>query len=324
MKKSTACIAVVLAMALTLILGDHALTADFTGKKVLLVDSYHQEYPWSTGILNGVETAFQNSGVELKVFRMDTKRKHSQAQIKKSTEEAKALIKSFKPDVVITADDNAAKYLAEPYLKNTETPVVFCGVNWDASIYGFPCKNVTGMVEVTPVPQLLEQLKPFSKGDRLGFLGPGLLTTQKEAENISKIFNYKLETYYANNMEDWKKGFLELQDKVDILLLASDGGLYADHAEDLIAFVEANTKIPTGTTYDFMAPYALLDFAKVAEEQGAWAAQTALKIIGGAAPDSIPVAQNQEGMLILNARIAQKLGVELPYTIIEAASMVIQ
>ena len=55
---------------------------------------------------------------------------------------------------------------------------------------------------------------------------------------------------------------------MDILLIDSDGGLYSDKASEMKAFVEANTKVPTGTSYDFMAPYALLDFAKVAEEQG--------------------------------------------------------
>ncbi|ACL02644.1 ABC transporter substrate-binding protein [Desulfatibacillum aliphaticivorans] len=311
-------------MTLALILAGSSPAADFTGKKILLVDSYHEGYEWSDGIIRGAKTALDGKGIEVKVFRMDTKRQSGEEYKKSVSLKAKALIDSFKPDVVIASDDNAAKYLVEPYLKNTATPVVFCGVNWDASVYGFPCKNVTGMVEVTPVPQLLEQLKPFAKGDRLGFIGPDTLTSTKEAENISKAFGLSLEKYFSKSAEDWKMGFAELQGKVDILLVDSDGGLYADQADELIAFVEANTKIPTGTSYDFMAPYALLDFAKVSEEQGLWAAEAALKILGGASPDSIAIAQNKEGKLILNARIAQNLGQEIPYTLIEAANQVIQ
>ena len=311
-------------LALILVFASASAAADFSGKKILFVDSYHEGYQWSDGIVSGAKTVLDGRGIDFKVFRMDTKRNSNEDHKKKAAWQAKALIDSYKPDVVITSDDNAAKYLVEPYLKNTKTPVVFCGVNWDASIYGFPCKNVTGMVEVTPVPQLLEQLKPFAKGDRLGFIGPDTLTSTKEAENISKAFGLSLEKYFSKNAEDWKNGFSELQNKVDILIVDSDGGLYAEQSDQLIAFVEANTNIPTGTSYDFMAPYALLDFAKAAEEQGGWSAEAALKILSGASPESIAVGQNKEGKLILNARIAQKLGLDIPYTLIEAANQVIQ
>ena len=109
-----------------------------------------------------------------------------------------------------------------------------------------------------------------------------------------------------------------------MLLLASDGGLYKDHASELKAFMEANTKVPTGTSYDFMADYALIDFAKVAEEQGAWAAGAALKILDGASPASISVAQNEQGKLIINTRIAKKLGVEIPYEVLQSAEQIIE
>ncbi len=76
------------------------------------------------------------------------------------------MIDSWQPDVVIASDDNASKYLIAPYYKGGDLPFVFCGLNWDASVYGFPAKNVTGMVEVAQIPQLLEVLKRHAKGDR--------------------------------------------------------------------------------------------------------------------------------------------------------------
>ncbi|MBI9077160.1 MAG: hypothetical protein JEZ02_17255 [Desulfatibacillum sp.] len=322
MKSLKVCLVAVLAMFF--VLGGNSLAADYPGKKILFVDSYHEGYPWSDEITQAVKDILDGTGVELKIFRMDTKRHSDEAFKKKAALEAKAIIESFKPDVVIASDDNASKYLIVPYFKNSAIPFVFCGINWDASVYGFPCKNVTGMLEVTPVFQLLDQLKPFAKGGRIGFIGPETLTSRKESENISLTFKMQLVEYFATDARDWKKGFAELQGKVDMLLIDSDGGLYADQAKDLIAYVEANTKIPTGTSYDFMAPYALVTFAKVAGEQGAWAASTALKILGGTAPGAIPLDQNQEGELILNARIARGLGVEIPYGLIDAASKIIE
>jgi len=314
----------VVCLAFVLSIGMPAMASNLSGKKVLFIDSYHEGYAWSDGITKGITTTLDGSGVELKVFRMDTKR-HTDEEFKKSAAlKAKAEIEAFKPDVVIAADDNASKYLIEPYYKDASLPFVFCGVNWDEKGYGFPCKNVTGMVEVTPIPQLIEQLQPFAKGVKVGFLGPDLLTAKKEADNYRNVFGMTLTEYYAKDFEDWKKGFAELQSKVDMIVIESDGGLYNDHADEMKAFVEKTSKVPSGSSYDFMAPYALITYAKVAEEQGAWSADTAMEILKGKSPASIQVAKNSQGKLIINTRIAKSLGADLPFEIIQSAEQVIE
>jgi hypothetical protein len=58
------------------------------------------------------------------------------------------------------------------------------------------------------------------------------------------------------------------------------------------AFIKANTKVPTGSINDWMAPYCLLTLARRTEEQGEWAAQTALLILDGTPISSIAVAEN--------------------------------
>jgi ABC-type uncharacterized transport system substrate-binding protein len=68
----------------------------------------------------------------------------------------------------------------------------------------------------------------------------------------------------------------------------------------------------------------LISYAQVAEEQGAWSADAAMKILGGQSPASIPVAQNTQGKLIVNARIAKAIGADLPFEIIQSAEQVIE
>ena len=65
------------------------------------------------------------------IFRMDTKRNTDEEFKKTAALKAKAEIEASKPDVVIAADDNASKYLIQPYFKDASLPFVFCGVNWD-------------------------------------------------------------------------------------------------------------------------------------------------------------------------------------------------
>lgn len=321
MKKMFFCM---LTVSLVLGLASFSSAKTYPGKKILYIDSYHQGYAWSDGIEKGVKKGLEGTGIELKVVRMDTKRNTSDEFLKEAGQKAKAEIEAFKPDVVIAADDNATKAVIVPFYKDGSLPFVFCGLNWDASRYGFPCKNVTGMVEVAPVKELLEHLKPYAKGNRLGVIGADVETNHKETEAYRKILGLQFEEYYTKSVEDFKKGFLELQGKVDMILIDSDGGLYNSAAGDLKAFFLATTKVPTGTCYDFMTPYVLMGFTKLAEEQGLWSAGAALKILDGTAPSDIPIVKNKEGALIVNAKIAKALGAQIPFAMLQSAAQVIE
>lgn len=103
----------VMSLAFVLSVSMPSLAASLAGKKVLFIDSYHEGYGWSDGITTGIKTGLQDSGVELKVIRMDTKRNTGDAFKKEAALKAKAEIEAFKPDVVIASDDNASKFLIE-------------------------------------------------------------------------------------------------------------------------------------------------------------------------------------------------------------------
>ena len=301
-----------------------ALAAKYNNKRILYIDSYHQGYAWSDGITDGVKAALKDSGVELKIIRMDTKRNKTDDFKEQAALKAKAVIEQYKPHVVIASDDNASKFLIVPYFKDKGLPFVFCGVNWDASIYGFPCSNVTGMVEVNDVMGLVKQLKQFAKGNRVGFIAGDTLTNRKEVENYKKTFNLNVVPYYATDFEDWRKGFVQIQKKVDVLIMYNFVAIEGWNKVEAEKFAVRNTRIPTGTMQEGPMPYVMLGFLKVAQEQGMWAAKTALKILDGKSPDAIPVVHNQEGKLMINMKIAQGMGVEVPYEIIESADAIIE
>ena len=313
-----------------------APVASVVGKKVLFVDSYHKGYPWSEGIVSGLlkelhigldddDIAHTSvSTVELKVVRMDTKRNTSEEFIKQAALKTKAVIDSWKPDLVIVADDNASKYLVVPYFRNTETPFVFCGVNWDCSSYGFPCSNVTGMVEVSLIPQLLKEMGKYASGPRIGLLGADNLSNHKEADNYRSRFNISLEKeVFVETFEEWKSAFRRLQSEVDMLIIAPPSFLKtADEKAQAAEFVAEHTAIPTGCVEDWITPYALIGFVKSADEQGQWAGQTALRILRGRSPSDIPVAANTKASIYLNMPIAGKLRVVFPMKLIESAKLV--
>lgn len=311
-------------LAISISVASFTWAKSYQGKKVLYIDSYHVGYDWSDGITRGVESVLKDTGVELRIIHLDTKRNKSEDFVKEAALKAKAVIEEFKPDVVIAADDNASKYLIVPYYKDANLPFVFCGVNWDASVYGFPYRNVTGMVEVNEVTELIKLLRKFSKGDRIGFLGEDTLTDHKEAENYKKIFNLSMTEHYARSFQDWKDGFLDLQNKVDILINFNYIGIADWNSEEAARFVLENCKVPSGAFQEGQMNHTLLGYLKVPEEQGEWSAKTALRIIDGTPPSSIPITMNKMGRLVINSKIAQRLGIEFPYEMLESAYKVIE
>ncbi len=296
----------------------------YAGGKILYVDSYHEGYAWSDGITKGVRSVLSGADVELRIFRMDTKKNKRKSFMRKMAMNAKAMIEEFKPDVVIASDDNASRYLIKPFYKDAELPFVFCGLNWDASAYGFPCKNVTGMIEVASVPKLLEYLKPFAKGDKIAYLAADVLTSRKEGRYYRTLFKLNIDMRYVKNFASWAKVYEELQDACDILIVGNKAGIndWDDNAAERI--VMTKTKVPTGTLYDFMGKYALIGYTKIAEEQGEWAAKTALRVLGGTDISTIPISKNKKGNLIVNNKVAGGMKITLPESLILEAAQVIE
>lgn len=299
---------------------------EFAGKKILFIDSYHEGYVWSDGILNGVRGMLEGTGVQLEVVRMDTYRNPGDAYAAKAGEAVRDTIFAYEPDVVIAADDNASKFVLVPFFMEADIPFVFCGVNWDAEQYGFPVKNVTGMVEVAPARELIEHLKPYAEGTRIGFIAMDNPTNRREFQHLSRFEGLEFASEaWAESAEDFKTRFLQIQEEVDILYIDPHGGMWSDEEkQDVQAFVEANTQVPTGTCIEFMAPYALLGFSKVPQEQGEWAGKAALRILGGTSPSEIPLVVNTKGSLTINRRIEQALGIHLPRFLYELATRVIE
>jgi ABC-type uncharacterized transport system substrate-binding protein len=280
-----------------------------TGKKVLFVNSYHDGYAWSDGEEAGAAGVLKASGVEMKRFYMDAKRHPDEKSLKEAAANVQATIASYKPDVVIVADDIATKVMVQGY-KDVALPWVFCGVNWDAKHYGLPFRNATGMLEVALVEQLLQSLKGYAKGTRVGFLTVDTETERTEQKAYSEQLKIKFaQQKLVKTMAEWKAAFSKMQEEVDVLLLGNFAGISDWNEAEAAAYAVERSKIPSGAMYDFMMPYAMLGMTKIPEEQGIWAGKAALEIMKGKSPASIPVTSNKNAKLFINVKVASKAGI---------------
>jgi ABC-type uncharacterized transport system substrate-binding protein len=292
------------------------------GKKALYINSYHEGYTWSDGIQKSIKDTLSPAGVEVKVFLMDTYKNKSAEHLAKVSQEAKKIIEDWKPDVVLVSDDPAMKGIYAPFYKDKELPFVFCGVNWDATAYGVPAKNITGMLEVCPIKELLAEMNKITTGKTIGFLASEGMTPQKDLENCSKLLGVKMESVLAKDFASWKQGFLDLQSKVDLLVIGPNAGVSDWNEAEGAKFVEQNAKIVSGSWHDYLNGLSLVAFNKRSDEQGIWAANAAIAILKGGAPASIPLVSNKSGELVVNTRIAKTLKANLTTEMLQSAKLI--
>jgi len=294
-----------------------AFAAD--GKRCLYINSYHAGYAWSDDIEAAVKAELAGH-CDLTIFRMDTKRNTSAAFGRQKALEAKQLIESLHPDVLIASDDNASKYLIAPYYKNTALPVVFCGINWTAEAYAYPYNNATGMIEVSAIKPLLKKArKILGRVSNVGFIGAkDVRTDEKEFAWMSKTYaryHVKVIAYYAANMADWEQAYSAAQEN-DMIVLNNIAGIKNWDRERAIAYATQHAQKLTVSTYDFMAQYSMLAMTKIASEQGRWAAHVAIRLLQGKKATSIPVVANRRFNMFVNPTLLQNTGIHLPDSIL--------
>jgi ABC-type uncharacterized transport system substrate-binding protein len=300
------------------------ISTQLHANRCLFVSSYHTGYAWSDGVERGLRETLVGK-CELKQFNMDTKRKKGEGDKKRAALKAKELIESWKPDVVITADDNAAKYLIKPYFKDHKIPFVFCGINWNVDAYSFPYSNTTGMVEVAPIDALFEKAKTIlGPAKNAIYIGANTLTEKKNLKRFQQAaqkHNITLDYRLVNSRQEWIDAYRSAQ-KSDFILVGSYSGINDWDQAMVVDFVKSSTLKLSLTNHGWMMPYSVLGLVKVPEEHGEWAALAALEILRGTKPSDIPIVSNRRWDILLNSVLLQQSGIEINQSLLRKAKKV--
>lgn len=299
---------------LALLLVGLGLAPDSQAATCLYVSSYHKGYEWNDGIERGIEQGLKGQ-CELSRFYMDTNRHTSPGHAQRKSLEAKRLIETTKPDIVIACDDAASQYLVQPHFRNARLPVVFCGVNWTVSAYGYPYSNVTGMIEIAPIKPLMKEVRSLVQSVQSGiYLAADVITQRKEFQENQEAYaqgGIKMTPMFVKTMAEWKTAFAAAQ-KADFVVLGTNAGINDWDGRSAYQSVMANANKLIVTNYDWMAPFAVLALTKLAEEQGEWSAHLALTILGGARPDTLPIVANRRWQTYVNPALAGRVKIQLP------------
>ena len=280
-------------------------------QKLFYIDSYHPGDASSDAIMAGMYEVVADSQARLDVFFLDTKRYPQAEAIAGKVEEALAVIRDTRPEVIIASGDNAVEFILAAHFQDGPIPCVFCAVDWSCEPYGLPTENVTGMLEILPVRETLATLRQYYPDmRRVAVLSGNANSHERNRETLDAIFSEcGLTTMYvsANTYDEWKAKFAKANDEADLVFLSTNQGIVDWDETDAKAFVRAEIRVPVVTCDASMMKYAVFALAAAGREQGRWAARTALRILQGKSPAEIPIAQNQQTVASINTTLAEKV-----------------
>jgi len=292
------------------------------GSKILVIHSYHSDSRRVMEHNASISRILGENDTEFSFFYMDTQRNREEDFIRDAALAARDRIEEYRPDVVITFDDNAFKYVIMPYYRDSDLNVIFAGLDWDVSVYEAPYSNTTGMISVTLMEQLISHLRDFSKGDKVVWLGYDTLTSRKESDAYLNILQIDMEVVLVNSFDEWKSTFLSLQKESDIIVLSGTLTSMKDwKEEEAVDFISSYIAVPLGTVNKSILSCSVMGMVVVPTEQGEWVSNRALEIINGKKVSDIPVTTNKEGEVFLNLDLAEKLDISFSNKLIKSATL---
>lgn len=304
--------------------------------KILVVHSYHPEYPWVAAINEGIQKSLEDTGVVLETIYMDTKR-HTLPKFKEHAGElARKKIDEWKPDVVIAADDNAQVYVTRNYVGKKAPLFVFCGVNAEPSEYGFPAANVTGILErphflasFELAQKIIPNIRRIAVISDTDATSLGALNFIQREEPPVKILDYRMITEFKG----WKQRVEEYNVDADALFIYMYHTIKETKSPDAVSmdpkkvmgWTGENCKIPTVGFFEFSIEDGMLcGVAESGQEHGFEAGTMALALLNGTDIRKLPVKLAQKGISMVNLGTAKKLGITVPQDVIASVDKVIQ
>lgn len=298
-------------------------------EKVLLIESYHAEYPWDASYVKGIEEVL-TSTAQLHRFQMDTKRLPKE-RFESKADEALSYYYSLQPDVVVLGDDNALNYML-PRLYKEHISIVFLGVNSNPRYLLYQYRGEAKITGVLELPLYIKSL-----GD-LSFIHPeryfkvrvmfdsGVTSKiaakhiQRQYEMIKDNLGIETEILLLSTRSEWEAAIMGAEaDGVAFIIIGLYHTLIDEGGESVpsdlvLQWTNEHSTIPLFSFWDFSVGAGKTSGGVVlfGESQGKQAGTLINRILAGERADQIPITIGEQGRAIYSTIEMQRWGLKPP------------
>jgi two-component system cell cycle sensor histidine kinase/response regulator CckA len=289
-------------------------------KQILILNSYHKGYPWTDGLVKGIEETLTESikDCEILIEYMDTKRINTDEYKEAFFRLMKMKYTKFKLDIIIVSDDNAFLF-AVKYHRDLfgDTPIVFVGVNhFSPSMIDGHEEQITGIVQDADIPATLNTaLKLHPNTTQVAVICDATTTGQAYISQVTAVESQfkTLKFIYLDGSELTTSEMLArlrslpsnsiallciwLKDKSGVFVPWERG--YPD--------ISKNSPVPLYGILESMLQYGILG-GKVqsGKHHGVEAAKIAVKLLAGKKLTDIPVRLESPNTYMFNYKELQR------------------
>lgn len=325
---------IIIFISIMIFFSSHAIAGELSEKKVVVISGTSKENAARIGyyslVYNGIDEGFKTAGIQpiyqwIKLGELPTDdAKEAAGKV------AIANAMKQEPDLIITLNDDALKFVAA---KINDIPVVFAFIFGTPSIKGMPKNNVTGVLRASYAVDMWKLAKKiFPKADTVGLISTNTVSMAgtrkglfKRAPILKKASGVEFkEMYLVDTFDEWKKAvetfpydFIYLADTSRI----KDGDKILTR-DEITAWTVKNAKVPViAAAEDSVKAGAL--FAIVTSESGIGmtAAEVALRILNGEPPPQV-YPKSEKGKLVFNLKTAHDKKIEIPYELLSSSDKV--
>lgn len=295
--------------------------SDEEKKSVLYLNSYHNGYHWSDGLLDGVRTVLNNSRyrVDMQIEYMDAKKFDYDIISRNLLALYKEKFKEKEFDIIILSDNDALNFINQHRRELfPDIPVVFCGIN-DLKDSETAAGNITGVVEVFDLVSTLETAKTLHpEKNRLVVLidnSTAGRAIRRQAEKILEQYDTGLQVEYwiQLSLEEAQRRVKKLPDDTFLFIApyyqTINGRFYT--SEEVSEAIYRHSSVPIYTSWEFMVGYGAVG-GKVLSgfDHGQKAGKMALEIFNGTRAGDIPIISSPGGVNLFDYKVMTKLGID--------------
>ncbi|WP_040950811.1 ABC transporter substrate binding protein [Gorillibacterium massiliense] len=298
---------------------------DLDGKKVLIINSYHKGMVWTDDQTQGIMDAFGASGISATLFTeyMDWKRNPTLENQRIFLENIRNKYERASIDLVMTTDDAALKFALDHRQELfPEAPIIFSGVNpiGIKDLIGSNWK-VTGVTEnidptatinaaLTVNPKLSKVYLAFDQSESGKSTG-ALVTEKINAMNLGLTIIPMDSLSYEQMIEQARQ--LNKEDSIILMTTYYHDSTGRTAEFDKIAqALSDSSQVPVYHLYDFGLNHGAVGGSMLSGTlQGKEAAALAVRVLGGANPDGIPIVSNPATRLAFDYNVLKRLDIPL-------------
>jgi ABC-type uncharacterized transport system substrate-binding protein len=326
----TACVLAAAVLAAPVMAAD---AASLSSKKVVVISGVSKESSTRIGgyplVYEGINEGFKAVGITPEYLWVELDSAGSDENKTKLADEVIAKARALKPDLIITLNDDALKFVGA---RIEDIPVVFTWIFGAPGELGMPMDNVTGVIrasyakDIWTMARNLLNVKTVAlmskKSASMEGIRKGLFARADQLEKDSGV-RYK-EMYLMDTFEEWEKQVKSFPE--EFIYLADTSRIVKDGKEltrqELSRWTVDNAKVPVVAASEVDVEGGALFSIVVSEKaMGNMAAESGMEILKGSPPAQV-YKMSKKGKLVINAKTAQKLNVKIPYDILSTAEKI--